>query len=110
MDPDTIGSVFWAPEGIEIIVECAQAYRENDVVFDSVVKILLIHLEQDEGRRRVMKGMAPEVKKLKGVLAVMLRKVEREKRTKSLYSAPSKSVLLLIQSVGKLQRIVELLQ
>ena len=110
MDPETIGSVFWAPEGIEIMVECTQAYRENEAVFESVVKILLIHLEQDARRRRVVKGMIPEVKKLKGVLAVMQRKVEREKRTKSLYSAPGKSVVLLIQTVGKLQRVVELLQ
>ncbi|KAF9984582.1 hypothetical protein BGZ65_000089 [Modicella reniformis] len=110
LDSDTIGSVFWAPEGIEIIVDCVQAYRENEVVFESVVRILLIHLEQDEKRRRVVKAMAPEVKKLKGVLTVMQRKVDRETRSKSLYSAPGKSVSQLIQSVGKLRRIVELLQ
>ncbi|KAG0242686.1 hypothetical protein BGX31_011681 [Mortierella sp. GBA43] len=110
LDKDTMNSVFWAPEGVEIIVDCAQGYRENEVVFESVVKILLIHLEQDERRRRAVKAMAPEVKKLKGVLTVMQRKVDRETRSKSLYSAPGKSVALLIQSVGKLRRIVELVQ
>ncbi|KAF9379139.1 hypothetical protein BGX21_002722 [Mortierella sp. AD011] len=109
-DPDTIGSVFWAPEGMEILVDSAQAYRENEMVFESVVTILLIHVEHDENRRRVMRAMGPEVKKLKGVLTVMERKVERETRSKSLYMAPGKSVRLLISSVGKLRKVVELLQ
>ncbi|KAG0002513.1 hypothetical protein BGZ80_010660 [Entomortierella chlamydospora] len=109
-DPDTIGSVFWAPEGMEILVDSAQAYRENEMVFESVVTILLIHVEHDENRRRVMRAMGPEVKKLKGVLTVMERKVERETRSKSLYMAPGKSIRLLISSVGKLRRVVELLQ
>ncbi|KAF9198159.1 hypothetical protein BGZ49_001118 [Haplosporangium sp. Z 27] len=109
-DPDTVGSVFWAPEGMEIIVDCAQAYRENEMVFESVVTILLIHLEHDDNRRRVMRAMGPEVKKLNGVLAIMQRKVERETRSKSLYMTPGKPVRLLISSVGKLRKIVELLQ
>ncbi|KAI7821532.1 hypothetical protein BC939DRAFT_204649 [Gamsiella multidivaricata] len=109
-DPDTVASVFWAPEGMEILVDCAQAYRENEMVFESVMTILLIHLEQDEKRRSVMKGMGPEVKKLRGVLVVMERKVEREGRSKSLHMVPGKPVRLLVQSVGKLRRIIELLQ
>lgn len=110
LDADTIGSVFWAPGGIEIIVDCAQVYRDNEVVFESVVNILLTHLEQDENRRRIVKGMAPEVKKLSGVLLVMQRRVDRETRSKSLFSAPGRSLPLLIESVGKLNRIVALVK
>ncbi|KAI8595971.1 hypothetical protein EDD21DRAFT_20184 [Dissophora ornata] len=113
-DPDTVGSVFWAPEGMEILVDCAQAYRENEMVFESVVTILLIHLEQDESCRKAVKAMAPEVKKLKGVLAVMERKLEREGKNKSsLYASgggAKSSLRMLVQSVGKLRRIVELLR
>ncbi|KAF9582765.1 hypothetical protein BGW38_010790 [Lunasporangiospora selenospora] len=130
-DPDTVGSVFWAPEGMEILVDCAQAYRENELVFESVVTILLIHLEQDqdENRRRVMRSMTPEVKKLRGVLTVMERKLEREERsgggsrghhpTGSISGMGSsrtmtgggggRPVRLLVSSVNKLRRIVELL-
>ncbi|KAF9570773.1 hypothetical protein EC968_001423 [Mortierella alpina] len=109
-DADTSGSVFWAPEGVEILVDSAQAYRENDMVFESVVRILLIHLEEDESRRRVMRAMTPEVKKLKGILAVMERKVEREKRARG-HALPGKQpTSLLFTSVGRLRRIIALLQ
>ncbi|KAI1316955.1 hypothetical protein EDD11_009199 [Mortierella claussenii] len=109
-DRETIKSVFWAPEGMEILVDCAQAYRENEMVFESVVTILLLHLEQGESQRQAVRSLTPEVKKLKGVLTVMERKVEREQRSKSLYTAPSKPLRLLTSSVGKLRRIVQLLQ
>ncbi|KAG0315069.1 hypothetical protein BGZ99_007687 [Dissophora globulifera] len=116
-DNDTVGSVFWAPGGMEILVDCSQAYRENEMVFESVVTILLIHLELDAERRKVVKAMAPEVKKLRGVLAVMERRVEREARNKSAAYTPTaaggagkSSYRMLVQSVGKLRRIVELLQ
>ncbi|KAF9181859.1 hypothetical protein BGZ51_005139 [Haplosporangium sp. Z 767] len=109
-DRDTIGSVFWAPEGMEILVDSAQAYRENEMVFDSVVTILLIHLEEDESRRRFMRAMTAEVRKLKGVLTVMERKVEREGRNKSMLAASRKTLRQLVASVNKLRRIIELLQ
>ncbi|KAF9421644.1 hypothetical protein BGZ76_003958 [Entomortierella beljakovae] len=109
-DIDTIGSVFWAPESMEILVDCSQAYRENEMVFESVVTILLIHLEHDQSRRGILRSMEPEVKKLRGVLTVMERKVEREMRSKSIYMPPGKPVRLLVSSVGKLRKIVELLQ
>ncbi|KAG0201689.1 hypothetical protein BGX28_005557 [Mortierella sp. GBA30] len=109
-DPDTIGSVFWAPEGMEILVDSAQAYRENEMVFESVVRILLILLEGDEKRCRVVRAMTPEVKKLNGVLTVMERKVERERRGRT-HALPGKQPLShLISSVGKLRRIVSFLQ
>lgn len=109
-DHDTIGSVFWDPEGMEILVDSAQAYRENEMVFDSVVTILLIHLEVDESRRRFMRAMTAEVRKLKGVLTVMERKVEREGRNKSMLAASRKTLRQLVASVNKLRRIIELLR
>ncbi|KAF9941966.1 hypothetical protein BGZ67_003537 [Mortierella alpina] len=109
-DADTSGSVFWAPEGVEILVDSAQAYRENEMVFESVVRILLTHLEEDESRRRVMRAMTPEVKKLKGILAVMERKVEREKRARGHVLPGKQPASLLFTSVGRLRRIVALLQ
>lgn len=131
-DPDTTVSVFWAPDGMEILVDCAQAYRENEMVFESVVTVLLLHLEDDENRRRIMRGMAPEVKKLKGVLTVMERKVEREGRgtvgsssgshrpsmamsvmghgSSAVASGKGASTRTLVPSVVKLRRIVELLR
>ncbi|KAF9099502.1 hypothetical protein BGX23_001647 [Mortierella sp. AD031] len=131
-DRDTTGSVFWAPEGMEILVDSAQAYRENEMVFDSVLTILLIHLDpnhnlQDQdgnlNRRRVMKAMTPEVKKLRGVLTVMERKLERESRGKPLSALTGTGtgamgrqlqqnhpLRMLASSVTKLRRIVELLR
>ncbi|KAF9913050.1 hypothetical protein EC991_005918 [Linnemannia zychae] len=135
-DRDTTGSVFWAPEGLEILVDSAQSYRENDMVLDSTLTILLIHLDHEyttqrqhlhqanlqpdmDGylkRRRVVKAMGNEVKKLKGILAVMERKLERETRGKPPITAarlrqmPQNSPLrALVVSVNKLRRIGELL-
>ncbi|KAF9333100.1 hypothetical protein BG006_004013 [Podila minutissima] len=115
-DPDTSGAVFWATGGIEILVDSAQAYRENEMVFESVVTILLIHLEvanDHANRRRAMKTMAPEVKKLRGVLTVMERKVERETRSRPGVLASKHNTAhtaMLVSSVNKLRRIVELLR
>ncbi|KAG0088068.1 hypothetical protein BGZ92_006649 [Podila epicladia] len=116
-DPDTSGAVFWATGGVEILVDSAQAYRENEMVFESVVTILLIHLEvanDHANRRRAMKSKAPEVKKLRGVLTVMERKVERETRSRPGVLASSKHNMahtaMLVSSVNKLRRIVELLK
>ncbi|KAF9417203.1 hypothetical protein BGZ94_010017 [Podila epigama] len=116
-DGDTSSPVFWAKGGIEILVDTAQAYRENDMVFDSVMTILLLHLEGSHGehvnRRRTMKTMAPECKKLRGVLTVMERKVERETRSRPgvqhVSSKQTAQTAMLVQSVNKLRRIVELL-
>ncbi|KAF9117855.1 hypothetical protein BGW39_001722 [Mortierella sp. 14UC] len=135
-DRDTTGSVFWAPEGLEILVDSAQSYRENDMVLDSTLTILLIHLDHEyttqrqhlhqanlqpdmDGylkRRRVVKAMGNEIKKLRGILAVMERKLERETRGKPPMTAarlrqlPHNSPLrALVVSVNKLRRIGELL-
>ena len=130
-DRDTTGSVFWAPEGLEILVDSAQSYRENDMVLNSVLTILLIHLDvasltpqqqtnaDMDGyakRRRVMSAMAPEVKKMRGVQTVMERKLERETRSKPGMTAarmkqlpPNHPLRMLTSSVAKLRRIAELL-
>ncbi|KAG9070338.1 hypothetical protein KI688_009675 [Linnemannia hyalina] len=132
-DRDTTGSVFWAPDGLEILVDTAQSYRENDMVFDSTLTIMLIHLDHEfltqrqiqqqiqpdmDGylkRRRVFKAMANEAKKLRGILTVMERKLERETRGKPPLTAtrmrqlPQNSPLrALVTSVNKLRRIGEL--
>ncbi|KAG0053427.1 hypothetical protein BGZ83_001141 [Gryganskiella cystojenkinii] len=124
-DLDTNAAVFYAPEGMEILVECSQAYRENEMVFESVVTILLLHLEVDPARRKVVRGMTTEIKKLKGVLTVMERKVERETRTvgggsrfgsgSAMASGPAavakaNSVRMLVSSVTKLRKIVDLVK
>ena len=122
-DPDTNAAVFYAPGGMEILVECSQAYRENEMVFESVVTILLLHLEIDPARGRVVRGMTTEIKKLKGVLTVMERKVERETRSvggsrfggTAMASGPAavakaNSVKMLLSSVTKLRKIVDLVK
>ncbi|KAF9928416.1 hypothetical protein FBU30_002374 [Linnemannia zychae] len=133
-DHDTTGSVFWAPEGLEILIDSAQSYRENDMVLDSTLTILLIHLDHEFlnqrqiqqhhqpdmagylRRRRVVKAMTNEIKKLKGILTVMERKLERETRGKPPLTAarlrqlpPNSPLKALLGSVNKLRRITELL-
>ncbi|KAG0229939.1 hypothetical protein BGW41_002836 [Actinomortierella wolfii] len=117
-DPDTIAPVFWAPEGMEILVDTAQAHRENDMVFDSTMTILLIHLEANEGRRGALKNRMPaEIKKLRGILTVLERKLDREMKSHHhhRHHHPSQGVTgaggpqQLAISVGKLRRVVQML-
>ncbi|KAF9969284.1 hypothetical protein BGZ73_008457 [Actinomortierella ambigua] len=117
-DPDTIAPVFWAPEGMEILVDTVQAYRENDMVLESAMTILLIHLEANEGRRMALQRRMPaEIKKLRGVLTVLERKLEREMKSHGhrSYHHPSQGASgaggpqRLAASVNKLRKAVHLL-
>ncbi|KAG0249919.1 hypothetical protein DFQ27_009719 [Actinomortierella ambigua] len=118
-DPDTIAPVFWAPEGMEILVDTVQAYRENEMVLGSAMTILLIHIEANEGRQRALKNRMPaEIKKLRGVLTVLERKLDREMKSHhghrshhhpSQGAAGAGGLQQLTASVNKLRKAVHLL-
>ncbi|KAG0345549.1 hypothetical protein BG004_003608 [Podila humilis] len=119
-DRDTSGAVFWATDGIKILVDTVQSYRENEMVFDSAITVLLIHLDSTVdndhmNRRRVVMGMAPQCKKLQGVLRVMESKLEREKKDRPgvpelIKRINAEHTRKLGLTVAKLQRVVNLLQ